>query len=74
MFKVLSQQLQGLLAKAFKRYFKVEDFKEMDHHQCKLIMDKHRWKKYDRQSYFLINHHDTGIDEDAYKIISWIKI
>ena len=37
-------------------------------------MDKHRWKKYDRQSYFLINHHDTGIDEDAYKSISWIKI
>ena len=74
MFKVLSQQLQGLLTKAFEKYFKVEDFKEKDHHKCKLITDQYTCKKYDQQNYFLINHHDIGIDEDAYKTISCIKI
>ena len=32
MFKVLSQQLQGTLTTAFERYFKVEDFTDMDQH------------------------------------------
>ena len=58
MFKVLSQQLRGTLTTAFKRYFTVEDFKDMDQHK----------------KFFLGRYHEMKMGEGALEIISCTKI
>ena len=35
MFKVLSQQLRGILKTAFERHLTIEDFTEMDQHRSR---------------------------------------
>ena len=49
-------------------------FREMDQHTCNSIVGEHTGKTYDEQNSFLVKPHETTVDEDAWKIISCIKI